>query len=558
MMGRLSSQKTILSTLLFCLVLSLTLAVISLYPVATGEQQSRVIIDASFTLHPNETRRQGLGSFHGGENIFLNVHSSDTFVKNFSILTYNGLRYANYTDKDIAFNFTAGADYYESVFFSNATNTGTVHFTVSVEQPEVFLPYSWLNLPAKILFFVSLGAVCIFILKFIFSKQANEPFRLTLPPLGRTGRRRLIALLLLSLVFWVSLLAVNSHPLATFENWYTDHARHAYVSSLFLKDGLNVFSDPLDALASRDQSGFMFVTWPEMPHLYPLGSLVLFLPFGILLQNGFGSVLTYKLMIVVFLVFAHACLFLFLNRYWKKDMHTFLKLLGIYIIYVTLVIYAANGMFDSVAFLFSLLALTAFALESYDSFLLLTAISVFLKYQAGIFLLPLVVVGAIVLFKKQRLGDLVANKSLFLTVVLVVLSGFTAYLSLPYLMNVRPEFIMNGVNAFEPHSQIPWSLQAFSVLLTLAITVVYSLYMLNKNSLLSLSALFLLLPTFVLPYVQNWYLSFVFVYVLIPQRKREVEATMLWLIFMIGVLSFGGVSFNPLRLLDNFRTLLKF
>ena len=81
--------------------------------------------------------------------------------------------------------------------------------------------------------------------------------------------------------------------------------------------------------------------------------------------------------------------------------------------------------------------------------------------------------------------------------------------------------------------------------------------MLNKNSLLSLSALFLLLPSFMLPYFQNWYLPFMFVYMLIPQRKKDLEATLIWLIFMIAVLSFGGVSFNPLQILDNFRHTLK-
>lgn len=74
---------------------------------------------------------------------------------------------------------------------------------------------------------------------------------------------------------------------------------------------------------------------------------------------------------------------------------------------------------------------------------------------------------------------------------------------------------------------------------------------------MSVSALFLLMPSFMLPYFQNWYLPFLFVYVLVPQRKREVEATILWLIFMVGVLSFGMVSFNPLQIIDNFMNLFR-
>jgi hypothetical protein len=267
--------------------------------------------------------------------------------------------------------------------------------------------------------------------------------------------------------------------------------------------------------------------------------------------------LVYKLEIALFLVFAHACLYFFLTRYWKKDMHMLLKLVGVYIIYVSLVIYAANGMFDSVAFLLSLFALTMFMTERYDFFFLLVAVSAFFKYQAGIFFLPLIIVGLLRLFDKTRFSGLLRNKAFVGGAVFVVISGFTAYLSAPFLIGARPQLIMNGINAFSPNAQIPWSLQSFAVLLTLAATLVYALYMLNRNSLLSLSALFLLLPSFMLPYFQNWYLPFIFVYVLIPQQKKELEATMVWLIFMIAVLSFGGIAFNPLQIFDNFRTLLR-
>jgi hypothetical protein len=110
---------------------------------------------------------------------------------------------------------------------------------------------------------------------------------------------------------------------------------------------------------------------------------------------------------------------------------------------------------------------------------------------------------------------------------------------------------MNGINAFLPHAQVSWNTQAFSVILTLILTIIYSSYMLNKNTVLSFSAPLLLLPSFALPYFQNWYLPFIFVYALIPQNRKESEATIIWLIFMVAVLSFGGVSFNPLQILGN-------
>jgi hypothetical protein len=326
---------------------------------------------------------------------------------------------------------------------------------------------------------------------------------------------------------------------------------------LFLKNGFSVFDEPLGKLASLDNSYFKFVTWPEMPHLYPLGSIFLFLPFGVLLQNGFDAILVYKIEIAIFLVFAHICLYFFLKNFLKKDLVWLLKALGVYIIYVTLVIYAADGMFDSVAFLFSLLALSMFMTERYDYFFLLVAVSVFFKYQAGIFLLPLIIVGLMKLFEKNKLSNLLRNKAVVAGAALGFVSVFTATLSAPYLLATGPQLIMNGINAFSPNSQAPWTLQSFSILLTLAATLAFAVYMLNKNSLLSLSALFMLLPSFMLPYFQNWYLPFIFIYVLIPQQKKELEVTMLWLIFMIAVLSFGGVSFNPLQIFGALKSLLK-
>jgi len=118
------------------------------------------------------------------------------------------------------------------------------------------------------------------------NKAASKP---SLTYISSGNRNRIIGLMVLSLILWLTLVTLNGNPLGTLENWYTDHARHSYVSSLFLKDGFAVFSQPLDTLASQDNSIYKFITWPEMPHLYPLGSIILFLPFSTLLQTGANS-----------------------------------------------------------------------------------------------------------------------------------------------------------------------------------------------------------------------------------------------------------------------------
>jgi hypothetical protein len=550
-----SLAKILLLVALVFLVLGIVLSVISLFPVVTGNSQKNTVIDYSFRLSQNEIYRQGIGAFHGGENITVTIDCPTSFMKNFSIVNSNSTIYSNSVDQNITYSFTAGPNYDEVVFYSNASNASWVHFLATVEKPQVLYPFFWLTSTAKIMFLLSSGAALIILLKWAYPKftEKLEDTSSSLSP-SKTFRNRLLALLLLSLVLWLILLAANTNPLATFNDWYTDHVRDSYVSSLFLKEGLSVFSQPLGALASQDNSYYMFVTWPEMPHLYPLGSILLFLPFGTLLQNGLDPVLVYKLEIALFLFFAHICLYFFLSAYLKKNSHLFWKIAGLYIIYVSLVLYAAGGMYDSVAFLFALIAVTMFLGERYDYFILLIGVSIFFKYQAGIFLLPLIIVGLIKVLEKNNLGCFIRNKAVILGIMLLGISGFTAYLSAPFMMQTRTEFIMNAINAFAPHSKFAWNYQAAGILITLAVTLIYAAYMFNKNSFLSLAAIFLLLPSFMMPYFQYWYIPYIFVYTLIPQSRKQLEVTILWLIFMIVMLCFSG---NPIQFLNSFRIISK-
>jgi hypothetical protein len=539
------------------LVLSVVVAVVSLYPVATDSNETCVIVNDTFKLTPLETRQQGLGSFKSGENISILIHSVDDQPVNFSLISYNGMSYAQ-TTADITYSFVSQADYYEAVFTGSNTANG-VSFEVSVQAPKVLYPFEWLSTPAKVLFFLSFGSVILLLLKPAY----NESLALSVNErdaslLSKKNRQILLILLMVSLVLWLLLLAVNTNPLATFENWYTDNARNPYSATLFTKVGFNIFNTPLGKLASNDNSVYKFVTWPEMPNLYPVGSVFLFLPFSALLQNGIDRVLIFKMEIATFLLFSHVGLYFFLKHFWKQRMNLPLKLLGVYIIYIALVVYSANGMFDAVAFFFAIIGLGFFLSGRYDYFVLFVAVATTFKYQAGIFLFPLVLLSLLRLFRQQGVPAVFKNKAVAAAALLAIPDLFTAFLSASFVMSIRSQLVMNGVNAFRPNAQTPWGSQSFAVLLTLSATLVFAVYMLRKNSVLSLAAVFMLLPVFTLPYFQPWYLPFLFMYVVIPRQKREVEATMLWLVFMVVVLSFGVAAFNPLQLLSTVRRLLGF
>jgi hypothetical protein len=231
-------------------------------------------------------------------------------------------------------------------------------------------------------------------------------------------------------------------------------------------------------------------------------------------------------------------------------------LLGVYAIYFPLIVYSANGMIDAVPFLFSLIAITMFLNKRYDYFLLFMALSITFKYQPAIILFPLIIVGVLKLFEQNGFSNIIRNKKVIAATVLAAINVFTAILSAPFLLETRPEFVMNGVNAFSSHAQISWTTQSFAVFLTLTVTLLFAIYMLNKNPLLSFSAIFILLPSFTMPFFQIWYMPFFFIYALIPKRKREREITLIWLIFIVAVLSFGTLSFNPMYVLDGWKRVL--
>ena len=567
--------KLILVFALLLLSLGVVLSVVSFFPfTATGTQRTTIIND-SFTMTLHETYRQGLGSFHGNENITLQIDLPNSTPVNFSLLTYTGTSYSNSLDSNTTYSFAAGTDYYEAVFLADAKTPADVQFQVSVEKPNVNYPFSWLSLPSKALFIASWTTLLLAILK---STMKNEPEaktekQSTMSVLKRKNLRWLHIAIIISFMFWIALLVVNTHSFATFENWYTDAARHPYTSTLFTKVGFQVFDTPLGRLSSLDASPYKFVTWAEMPNLYPLGSVFLFMPFGALLEAGFAHVLVFKAEIALLLFVSHVCLYLFLKQLWNKELelspkdvyltplwkHEFnflLKALATYLFYIVLVVYAADGQFDSVAFLFCLPAVALFLSKRYDLFLLLTAVAFTFKYQAGIFLLPLILIAILRLGQKYPPLTLLRNKVVLAALGLGAVDLFTAYLSAPFLIAARPELIMNGVNAFSPHAQVSWTTQIFAVLLTLGVTLGCAIYLLNKSRLMSLSMIFSLLPIFSMPYFQPWYLPFFFVYPLIPQPKRSLEVTLLWLIFIVFMLSFGGLSYDPLAILNNIRRII--
>ncbi len=262
-MMQLAKGKYLLAGALIVLSLSVVLSVVSFMPMAQPQTQDEVIIDNAFTLTPGETYRQGLGAFHGDETIKLQVEATGNSLINFTLLTYGGIRYSNISSSEINYVFRAGADYYEAAFFTDSA-ISEVHFQVYVQAANVSYPFAWLLSSAKAMFLLSWCSIVLMLLLMRngadWLSSITEQQGSSKHAFGRKNLRLLQALLLLSLVFWFLLLALNTYPLGTFENWYTDAARDSYSANLFPKVGFSIFSTPLGSLSSADNSFFKFVT----------------------------------------------------------------------------------------------------------------------------------------------------------------------------------------------------------------------------------------------------------------------------------------------------------
>ena len=218
-MQQLERSRILLFSFMLLLVLSVVIGVVSMCPAAPANATSAVdnyssITDVSFVLTPLEMRRHGLGSFRGGENISISVNNPEHSPFNFSVESYNGTYYSSTATGDIEYSFTAEPDYYEVVFSSESTVE--IHFAVSAQKSTVFYPFSWLNTPAKVLFFFSLASIILLLLNpslRTVSVFNVEEYKARL--LSPKGRRILLILILLSLALWFFLVAVNTNPLGS-------------------------------------------------------------------------------------------------------------------------------------------------------------------------------------------------------------------------------------------------------------------------------------------------------------------------------------------------------
>ncbi|MFB0544934.1 MAG: hypothetical protein ACETVN_04415, partial [Asgard group archaeon] len=470
------------------------------------------------------------------------------FTLRYSVETYGRTIYERGSVGYDKIVFASDYDYYEVVFYNNESTPRNINLLASLERRAERYQNSWLVAPAKLLFFT--GWISTIIL--LVWRVAKTPLERSIDRRNNStsrsiSSRKLVVLVLASCIFWLSFLAMPGYSSLGLENWYTDHARHPYSAYLFTKYGFSVFDTPLGKLASIDNSFYKFVTWTEMPHLYPVGSIFIFLPFGLLLQSGVPCSLVFKMEMALFLIFAHICIYYFTKHFSGKPLRRLVKYAGVYSFCFLLILYSANGMFDAIPLLFSLISLIEFVKNHYSKSVIYATVAAFFKYQAAIVLVPLILIALIRLYKDVDLYDMARKIWLPLTLTLVSVEAYTAYLNIPFMIRARPELIMNAIYLFGPHAQLPWQTRFFAIFSTLALTITIVLYLLRKGGAISSLLLFYtFLPFFSMAYFQPWYFPFFFIYALIPERTSLVNVVVLWLVAISLIISLGYFRYDPL------------
>lgn len=546
-----SKRAKLLLTLFAALFISgVIVSITSSVPIHTEDTRVRRIVYEQIRMSPNEQRKYCLGIFGINYNISVNIYEKTGKPVFYKVITYADSIVSNSSSIAPKFTIKTDNDYYELVLINRGSYDLEINLDVKVEEPRIEHPYSsaaWIGkgllLTGGLGFVLILAFILVKANKLVLNSASYSPY----------WARILSLFTIFSCLFWTLIIAFPPFSSLGLERWYTDHIRHSYTAFIFLKYGFSVFEVPLGRLANIDDSAFKFVTWPEMPHLYPLGSILLFLPFGMLLQSGAAPDYIFKAEIALFVVFGHVCVYLFGRELLRnRFMHKITKIAVFYIFYYIVLLYSLNGMFDSIPVFISILALSDFLRKNYDGSILLGALGFLFKYQVGIFLLPLFVINFLNFCKEERPKNIFRNAKINAAFLFVAVAAFSLVRSLPYIFGLREDLVMNTLYLFLPTRFLPeeYHYVMLSIMFVLSFFCIY--YGLKKDLFLSIFVSYLLLPSVTLPYFQQWYFMYIFPPVLLMRSKKSSALFAIWAVALTLLITVGNLKYDPIWLLRRF------
>lgn len=335
---------------------------------------------------------------------------------------------------------------------------------------------------------------------------ATESVEHTWPTSLPSARVLLVALLLLSLAFSVSVIFRAQNPYGTLEPKYTDHLRHERYAEELLHRGLGLYSEPAGQLTRFGWEDDRTYIWPEVSYPYPVGALLFHLPAGVAIYRlGVNPVLVNQLVIVAYVALAHIGVFLF-AREWLltgRGGNIFIGLWLVAAFWALVVVWSLNAQFEALPLLFPLLAARRYWQGRHLEAALWVGVALFFKYQAAIFA-PLVL-GMLWQARSQGWRTL-WRPGLVALMGVVGLDLYTTVISYHFVQ--IPEANLVSLDALLAGRWVP---TGFRLLATATLTVsLTGLLAWRRQWMLAASAAFAVLFLASLPQVQGWYVLWLF------------------------------------------------
>lgn len=305
-------------------------------------------------------------------------------------------------------------------------------------------------------------------------------------------KKRAFAWLVVAVVLVVPLFKAPRYSVAPL---YTDHMRHAYAAWALLNIGPEVFTTPIAHW--NFGASHPFVSWPTLPHLYPIGSLILFIPFGVLINLGVvPEPLVNMAMIMLFGVFGVVASWLLYDTL-NDSYEPILLAIVLLMVVPSYIFWGLNGFFDTVAVTLALYGVRAYWRENNGTSMLALVGALSLHYRLW-YLGPLALVVA---WRYWRTHDTLLDWRLALVGVLGAGSFVSFFLTIPGLMSLSESPLVH------PNPLSPTSALTPQLLLALGVAVVLLavVYRYETNYLMMISLTLAVLSVFTFTQWMPWY-----------------------------------------------------
>jgi hypothetical protein len=213
---------------------------------------------------------------------------------------------------------------------------------------------------------------------------------------ARDRKKRIVAWLAVCVVLVVPLFKPPRYSLAPL---YTDHMRHAYAAWALLNIGPEVFTTPIGQWEFG--ASHPFDMWTTLPHLYPIGSLILFLPFGIVINLELVPELLVNMAMIMLFgiggVVGSWLLYQTLSESYEPVLLTVVMLM----VAPSYVFWGLNGFFDTIAVVLALYGVRAYRRDNDGTAMLALVGALSLHYRLW-YLGPLALVVAARYWRSQN------------------------------------------------------------------------------------------------------------------------------------------------------------